>query len=177
MEGLSALLRPLGIGLSALTLLLLAALLLGLRRRGGRFRPWRLGAVTLRPAGLRRAWAAILLGGFLAGLYGVPLATRTATAAGDEGTPGSAGRVLRTTSTLRLPFYVRHVREERSAGGRSYGRRTAETLQLPWEFLVAVLLYGLFRARGPRDRGGETAGGATDAREDGSLEDKERRSG
>lgn len=167
--------RPLvlaGALLSTLAFVLLAVLWRDCARRARLLRPLTLGALELRPEWMARGWILLLVISFVAGLRGLPLASegRTLGIAPEpvaRGTAGDAGPARTTATSLHLPFWIRAVEREETLEGRRLVGSVRDTLQLPWPFLAAGLLYWLLAVRTSRPASGDgvgPAGGRSGAR-------------
>lgn len=118
----------------------------------------RYGARTAGETAVRWSWAVLLGAGFLAGVEGVALWTRTDARVLPDAAPAEAAAPGR--QILRIPFYQR----EREVGvppgptgarGRDPRRATVvERIEMPWPFLLAAGCYWLLVVRWPVDRTG-----------------------
>lgn len=171
-----------GILLSVLAVGLLTALCRDCARRSRRFPSLSVGGSSVPSTWVGRAWIALLVGSFLLGLRGapvgsaerslepVPVATEPGALGG--GAPGElggagttavggAGPARATVTSLRLPFWIRTASLAETVDGRRLGGTVRDTLQVPWIFLLAVLLYAVLGVRpSRRDPARARAGGS-----------------
>lgn len=141
---------PFGLVLSALALLLLGwSLLDWLRRvRSGA------GGPGLRPLPVRWGWPALLVAAFVIGTLRGPAVLERVERSGSAASPAAGSGVAEATASfLRLPFYAEESTLQLGFDGRALpGGVRMIRLQVPWTFLIALLLYLLIVVRPSRRR-------------------------
>ncbi|MGH7540830.1 MAG: hypothetical protein ACRELC_07515 [Gemmatimonadota bacterium] len=133
-----------GVGLSALALLVTLAIAAdAMRRRDLRLagRPLRGAVSTASRVGL----VGLTLAAFAAGVFGTPLLATSRPLAGDDGAAG--GVAMASERTVRLPFYVHTIVERYGVDGALLGGATRRVLQIPWLFLGWTAMYWLVVVR------------------------------